>query len=151
MAGWLFYLVSRTFLPALYFERLELLVYQVEQRRIPVSYTHLNSLHFKSSTNCKTNQFPIPFVFRTCFHTSSFLLDAIGSAEGVLRICKICDVPAVIAVRRDATLAGSLINALIAAGQYNNTKNRFVNYLLNIFKLFYICIMPKPMRLWLVI
>ena len=30
---------------------------------------------FKSSTNCKTNQFPIPFVFRTCFHTSSFLLD----------------------------------------------------------------------------
>ena len=44
-------------------------------------------------------------------------LDAIGSAEGVLRICKICDVPAVIAVRRDATLAGSLINALSAAGQ----------------------------------
>ena len=44
-------------------------------------------------------------------------LDAIGAAEGVLRICKICDVPAVIAVRRDATLAGSLINALIAAGQ----------------------------------
>ena len=44
-------------------------------------------------------------------------LDAIGSAEGVLRICKICDVPAVIAVRRDATLAGSLIIALIAAGQ----------------------------------
>ena len=31
----------------------------------------------------------------------------------MLRICKICDVPAVIAVRRDATLAGSLINALI--------------------------------------
>lgn len=27
-------------------------------------------------------------------------LDAIGAAEGVLRICKICDVPAVIAVRR---------------------------------------------------
>ena len=44
-------------------------------------------------------------------------LDAIGSAEGVLRICKICDVPAVIAVRRDATLASSLINALAAAGQ----------------------------------
>ena len=44
-------------------------------------------------------------------------LDAIGSAEGVLRICKICDVPAVIAVRRDATLAASLINALVAAGQ----------------------------------
>ena len=44
-------------------------------------------------------------------------LDAIGSAEGVLRICKICDVPAVIAVRRDATLASSLINALVAAGQ----------------------------------
>ena len=44
-------------------------------------------------------------------------LDAIGSSEGVLRICKICDVPAVIAVRRDATLASSLINALVAAGQ----------------------------------
>lgn len=44
-------------------------------------------------------------------------LDAIGSAEGVLRICKICDVPAVIAVRRDATLASSLINALVAVGQ----------------------------------
>ena len=44
-------------------------------------------------------------------------LDAIGSAEGVLRICKICDLPAVIAVRRDATLASSLINALVAAGQ----------------------------------
>ena len=44
-------------------------------------------------------------------------LDAIGSAEGVLRICKICDVPAAIAVRRDATLASSLINALVAAGQ----------------------------------
>ena len=44
-------------------------------------------------------------------------LDAIGSAEGVLRICKICDVPAVIAVKRDATLASSLINALCEAGQ----------------------------------
>ncbi len=44
-------------------------------------------------------------------------LDAIGSAEGMLRICKICDVPAVIAVRRDATLAGSLIDALCKAGQ----------------------------------
>lgn len=44
-------------------------------------------------------------------------LDAIGAAEGVLRICKICDVPAVIAVRRDATLASTLIDALIQAGQ----------------------------------
>ena len=44
-------------------------------------------------------------------------LDAIGAAEGVLRICKICDVPAVIAVKRDATLAGSLIEALCKAGQ----------------------------------
>ena len=44
-------------------------------------------------------------------------LDAIGAAEGVLRICKICDVPAVIAVKRDATLAGSLIDALCRAGQ----------------------------------
>ena len=44
-------------------------------------------------------------------------LDAIGSAEGVLRICKICDVPAVIAVKREATLAASLINAFEDAGQ----------------------------------
>ena len=44
-------------------------------------------------------------------------LDAIGSAEGVLRICKICDVPAVIAVRREATLATSLIHAIEDAGQ----------------------------------
>lgn len=44
-------------------------------------------------------------------------LDAIGAAEGVLRICKICDVPAVIAVRRDATQASSLIDALVKAGQ----------------------------------
>ena len=43
-------------------------------------------------------------------------LDAIGAAEGVLRICKICDVPAVIAVRRDATLAGSL-TALWVSGK----------------------------------
>lgn len=44
-------------------------------------------------------------------------LDAIGAAEGVLRICKICDVPAVIAVRREATLAATLIDALVKAGQ----------------------------------
>ena len=44
-------------------------------------------------------------------------LDAIGAAEGVLRICKICDVPAVIAVRREATLASTLIEALVRAGQ----------------------------------
>ena len=37
--------------------------------------------------------------------------------RGVLRICKICDVPAVIAVRRDATLAGSLINASSRQGR----------------------------------
>lgn len=43
-------------------------------------------------------------------------LDAIGSAEGVLRICKICDVPAVIAVRRGATLASSLLDAFDRAG-----------------------------------
>lgn len=43
-------------------------------------------------------------------------LDAIGAAEGVLRICKICDVPAVIAVRRRATLAASLLEAFEAAG-----------------------------------
>ena len=51
-------------------------------------------------------------------------LDAIGSAEGVLRICKICDVPAVIAVRRDATLAGSLIDALCRAGRRTTLSTR---------------------------
>ena len=43
-------------------------------------------------------------------------LDAIGAAEGVLRICKICDVPAVIAVRQNATMASSLLDAFIEAG-----------------------------------
>ena len=43
-------------------------------------------------------------------------LDALGAAEGVLRICKICNVPAVIAVRRSATLAKSLLDAFDAAG-----------------------------------
>ena len=43
-------------------------------------------------------------------------LDAVGSAEGVLRICKICDVPAVIAVRRNATMAGALLDAFEQAG-----------------------------------
>ena len=38
-------------------------------------------------------------------------LDAIGSAIGALRICKMCGVPAVIAVNSDATLAGSLLMA----------------------------------------
>lgn len=43
-------------------------------------------------------------------------LDAIGAAEGVLRICKICDVPGVIAVRQKATLAGALIDTFVQAG-----------------------------------
>lgn len=43
-------------------------------------------------------------------------LDAIGAAEGVLRMCKICDVPAAIAVRRSATLAESLIEHIRANG-----------------------------------
>ncbi len=51
-------------------------------------------------------------------------LDAIGAAEGVLRICKICDVPAVIAVRRDATLAGSLIDALCRQGRRMTSSTR---------------------------
>ena len=43
-------------------------------------------------------------------------MDAIGAAEGVLRICKICDVPAVIVVRREATLAGALLEAFDRGG-----------------------------------
>ena len=47
-------------------------------------------------------------------------LDAIGSAIGVLRICKICGVPAVIAVNSDATLAGPLLKNFIDAGEGHN-------------------------------
>ena len=47
-------------------------------------------------------------------------LDAIGSASGVLRICKICGVPAVIAVNSDATLAGPLLKTFIDAGEGHN-------------------------------
>ena len=47
-------------------------------------------------------------------------LDAIGSALGVLRICKICGVPAVIAVNSDATLAGPLLKTFIDAGEGHN-------------------------------
>ena len=47
-------------------------------------------------------------------------LDAIGSAIGVLRICKICGVPAVIAVNSDATLAGPLLKTFIDAGEGHN-------------------------------
>ena len=44
-------------------------------------------------------------------------LDAIGSAIGVLRICKMCGVPSVITVRRSATLAGQLIELFDKAGE----------------------------------
>ena len=47
-------------------------------------------------------------------------LDAIGSAIGVLRICKICGVPAVITVNSDATLAGPLLKTFIDAGEGHN-------------------------------
>ena len=47
-------------------------------------------------------------------------LDAIGSAIGALRVCKICGVPAVIAVNSDATLAGPLLKTFIDAGEGHN-------------------------------
>ena len=47
-------------------------------------------------------------------------LDDIGSAIGALRICKICGVPAVIAVNSDATLAGPLLKTFIDAGEGHN-------------------------------
>ena len=47
-------------------------------------------------------------------------LDAVGSAIGVLRMCKMCDVPAVIAVQQGATLAGALIDTFIDAGESHN-------------------------------
>ncbi len=44
-------------------------------------------------------------------------MDAIGAAIGVLRLCRMCDVPSVIAVRRQTSLAGPLIDAFVAAGE----------------------------------
>lgn len=43
-------------------------------------------------------------------------LDSLGAAIGVLRICKICDVPAVVAIRKEATLAGPLLDEFEKAG-----------------------------------
>lgn len=43
-------------------------------------------------------------------------LDAIGAAQGVLRICKTCDVPSVIVLRREATLAESVVKTFDEAG-----------------------------------
>ena len=47
-------------------------------------------------------------------------LDAIGSAIGLLRMCKMCDVPSVIAVRSKATLAGQLLDVFNKAGEDHN-------------------------------
>ena len=47
-------------------------------------------------------------------------LDAVGSAVGVLRMCKMCSVPAVIAVNSEATLAGPLLKTFIEAGEGHN-------------------------------
>ena len=44
-------------------------------------------------------------------------LDAVGSAIGVLRICKMCDVPAVIAINSEATLAGPLLKTFLDSGE----------------------------------
>ena len=51
-------------------------------------------------------------------------LDAIGSAIGLLRMCKMCDVPSVIAVRSKATLAGQLLDVFNEAGEDHNLLNR---------------------------
>ena len=47
-------------------------------------------------------------------------LDAIGSAIGLLRMCKMCDVPSVNAVRSKATLAGQLLDVFNKAGEDHN-------------------------------
>ena len=47
-------------------------------------------------------------------------LDAIGSAIGLLRMCKMCDVRSVIAVRSKATLAGQLLDVFNKAGEDHN-------------------------------
>ncbi len=43
-------------------------------------------------------------------------LDAVGSAVGALRICKMCGVPAVIAINSDATLSAPLLKSFLDAG-----------------------------------
>lgn len=43
-------------------------------------------------------------------------LDSAGAAVGVLRICKICDVPAAVVLRREATLASPLLDEFERAG-----------------------------------
>lgn len=47
-------------------------------------------------------------------------LDAVGSAIGILRMCKMCEVPSVIAIHRDATLAGALLDVFDEAGESHN-------------------------------
>ena len=47
-------------------------------------------------------------------------LDAVGASIGALRMCKLCDVPAVIAVNRNATLAAQLIETFDKAGESHN-------------------------------
>ena len=47
-------------------------------------------------------------------------LDAVGSAIGALRICKMCNVPAVIAINSEATLAGQLLKTFLDAGEGHN-------------------------------
>lgn len=43
-------------------------------------------------------------------------LDSVGAAIGVLRICKICDKPAAVVVRREATLAQPVLDTFDEAG-----------------------------------
>lgn len=47
-------------------------------------------------------------------------LDAVGSAIGILRLCKMCGVPSVIAIRRQTSMAGALLDAFVEAGQAHN-------------------------------
>ncbi len=47
-------------------------------------------------------------------------LDAVGSAIGILRMCKMCEVPSVIAIQRNATLAGALLDVFDEAGEEHN-------------------------------
>lgn len=43
-------------------------------------------------------------------------LDSVGAAIGVLRICKICDKPAALVIRQDATLAQPLLKTFVDEG-----------------------------------
>lgn len=93
-----------------------------------------NSLYFKSSTNSKTNQFPIPFVFRTCFHSTSFLLDQARQNLHILPFIYLLQ-PFGYNIRRDLLHAQSLTDfhsAPLVKAIFITNKSRAKTLLVNV-------------------